>query len=205
MTKPAGVILAGGRGMRMGGRDKALLPLGGIALAERARQRLTPQVAALAINTNSALPHANLGLPVVADTLPGHQGPLAGILAAMLWAQSQTGCDRLVTVSCDTPFFPADLAARLDAARSEQTPIALAASLGHTHPVFGLWSLDLMDTLRHHLETSENRSVMHFAEKIGWTGVAFQPMVMHGRTVDPFFNINTPAELAEAEDYLAGS
>lgn len=205
MTKPAGVILAGGRGRRMGGCDKALLPLGGIALAERARRQLAPQVMALAINTSSAVPDTSLGLPVVADTLPGHQGPLAGILAAMLWARSQTGCNRLVTVSCDTPFFPTDLVARLDAARSDKTPIALAASPGRTHPVFGLWPLDLADTLRHHLETSENRSVMRFAETIGWTGVEFQPMVMNGRTVDPFFNINTPAELAEAENYLAGS
>ena len=127
--RPLGVVLAGGLATRMGGGDKALLPLGGRSLLAHALARLAPQVGAVALNANGdAARFASYGLPVLADTITGYPGPLAGVLAGLDWAASQDA-DAIVTVAADTPFFPTDLVAQLVAQAQGQThPLVLAAT-----------------------------------------------------------------------------
>src|SRR5215212_8394605 len=106
-----GVILAGGQGRRMDGRDKALLPLAGRPLIGHILERLAPQVDRVVINANgNAVRFAAFGLPVVADPRETFEGPLAGILAGMIWAGPSAPTARWVaTVPADTPFVPRDL------------------------------------------------------------------------------------------------
>lgn len=199
MIRPPGVILAGGLASRMGGGDKALLPLGGETILGHIRARIAPQVGALALNANGdAARFGPYGLPVLADPVAGHPGPLAGVLAAMLWAEGQ-GAEAVVTVAGDTPFFPRDLVAQLMAAAAGmEPPLVLAASGGRRHPVFGLWPVGLRDALRADLEKGMRR-VGQWAEGRGARAVGFDT----GR-FDPFFNINTPQDLDVAREMLAG-
>jgi molybdenum cofactor guanylyltransferase len=193
-TIPA-VILAGGLSRRMGGGDKCLLPLGGRPVLAHVIDRLQPQVAALALNANGdAGRFAPFGLAIVADDAADFAGPLAGILAAMDWAQRAFPSEAAVlTVPADTPFLPRDLAARLEAAGAP----ALARSGGRLHPVVGLWPLRLLDTLR----TALRRDGIRKAED--WTRT-LDPAVVEfdAGSGDPFFNINTPEDLARAERLL---
>lgn len=192
----AGVILAGGRGSRMGGVDKALIPLGGRALADHVRDRLAPQVAALAISANGD--PGRFSGTVLPDPLPDQPGPLAGVLAAMDWAGG-LGFGHVVTVSTDTPFLPRDLVRRLWAGGSGGPAIAAtetAPGVLRAHPTFGLWPVDLAADLRETLARGD-RKVMLWAERQGATLVPFAT-----GPVDPFFNINTPDDLARAERLL---
>ena len=191
-----GVVLNGGRATRMGGGDKGLRRLAGQPLIAHAIGRLAPQVAALAVNGGDGL--AGLGLPVLADSVPGQPGPLAGVLAGMDWAAT-LGADRLVTVAADTPFLPADLVARL----AEAGGLAMAASGDplQVHPVCALWPVPLHDDLRAHLGAGLRR-VQAWAAGHGAAVVAFPP---DAAGVDPFFNINTPEDLARAEALLAAA
>ncbi len=192
------VLLAGGLGRRMGGGDKPLRLLAGRPLLDHVIARVRPQVAALALNANGdASRFAAWGLPVVPDTLPDHPGPLAGILAGMRWAGARGHAD-LLSVPTDTPFLPADLATRLAAARAAAgTPLACATSGGWRHPVVGLWPVALADTLEASLLGGMRKIEVWTAEHgIAHADFAGEP--------DPFFNANTPAELAEAERLLGG-
>lgn len=197
--KPHGVILAGGRASRMGGGDKTLLGVAGRPLLARAIARLAPQVAALAISANGDPARlARFGLPVIADETAGHPGPLAGILAGMDWAAA-AGASHVLSVAADTPFFPADLGARLAATGA---PIALAATPdpeGGTqpHPTFGLWPVALRDDLRAALAAGRRR-VLTWARDNG----AAQAIFPAG-PFDPFFNVNVPDDIAGAERIAA--
>ncbi len=197
-TLPAGVLLAGGRARRMGGGDKALLTLCGQTLLGRAVAALRPQVAALALSANGpAERFAAYGLEVLADTLPDRPGPLAGILAGMLWARHAVPkATHLLSAPADTPLLPSDLVARLRAAAAEG--IACAGSVGRAHHAIALWPLHLAPALAAALERGE-RGVGAFAASHGAT-VVWYP---EGR-VDPFFNVNTPDDLAAAAALLAG-
>ena len=110
-----GIVLAGGKSSRMGGGDKALLPLGGRPLLAHVIERLRPQVAEIVLNANDDPGRfAAFGLPLVPDRLAGQMGPLAGIHAGLAWAKANRPESRFViTVAADTPFFPADLVSRL--------------------------------------------------------------------------------------------
>jgi len=190
----AGLILAGGAGRRMGGADKALLPLAGQPLVAHLAAALGPQVSVLAISANGdAGRFADLGVPVLADA-PGTigEGPLAGVLAALDWAAGQ-GAAALVTASVDTPFLPRDLVARLrDAA---QGGMALAVSGGRLHPTAALWPVAGRDRLRDLFDTGERRM------RLALQGAA---EAVFDAAPDPFFNINTPEDLARAETLFAG-
>jgi molybdopterin-guanine dinucleotide biosynthesis protein A len=202
VTPPlAAIILAGGRSSRMQGADKIFSTLGhGETLLDRAIGRLAPQVGTLAINANGdPARFAGRGLEVIADAVPDFQGPLAGILAGLDWAGS-ISAERLLTVAGDTPFFPPDLAGRLS--RVAEGDIALAASGGRMHPVFALWPVGLAASLRDHLERDERRSVMSFIERHSFAAVDFPFVDMPGGKADPFFNVNTPDDLAEARRLL---
>lgn len=194
-ARVVGVLLAGGRGIRMrGGVDKPLRMLAGRALLDHAATRTAPQVGALIINANGdAGRFAGFGLPVVADTLPDFPGPLAGLLAGMRWAAAnQPEAADVLSVPADTPFLPTDLVSRLRAARGS-APIALAASGGRTHPAIGLWPIALADDLDGWVRAG-GRRVLDWAARHGY-GVS-----EHSTTpFDPFFNVNTPEDLARAE------
>lgn len=197
--KPVGVILAGGRGRRMDGADKALVTLDGTPLIAHVIRRLGPQVSALAINAGGdPTRFADLALPVLPDPVPDQPGPLAGILAGMLWARRQEA-SHIVTAATDTPFLPGDLVARLQrAAQAGHEPIALAESAGRLHPTFGLWPVALADDLALALEAG-TRKVAAWALGEGAARAEFAT-----RPRDPFFNINTPDDLATAHRMIAG-
>ena len=205
-TDPGGilpaVILAGGRGTRMGGADKAFLRLAGRAMIAHLIDRLGRQCAPLAINAGGeAGRFAFAGLPVLSDSVAGQPGPLAGILAAMDWAAA-LGADAVVTAAVDTPFLPADLSDHLRRAAG-LCGLAIAASPDDTgrmrrHPTFGLWPVRLRDPLRATLKAGE-RKVMLWAEAQGATVAEFD-----ATPFDPFFNINTPEDFARAERIAAG-
>ncbi len=197
----AGVILAGGRARRMGGGDKGLRLLGDRPLLAHVIDRLRPQVARLALNANGdPARFPALGLPVLPDAPPVDAGPLAGVLAGMDWAAGQ-GFAFVVTAACDTPFFPATLAADLATARTALgAPIAVAATCdegGHTtpHPTFGLWSTALRDDLRAALDAGLRRMQ-------DWTARHPCAHAIYPNAGAPFLNVNTPDDLAAAEALL---
>jgi len=197
MKQPLGVILAGGQATRMGGGDKGLLPLGQGTLLSSVIDRLEPQVAGLALNANGdAARFADLGLPVLADSVEGFAGPLAGVLAGLDWAAEQ-GAETIVTAAADTPFFPCDLVPRLLLAADGMThPLALAATPdakrgSARHPTFGLWPVALRDDLRTALQGGLRKVVL-------WTQAHDGCEAMFPEET-AFFNVNTPEDLAKAE------
>jgi len=201
MGAVAGLILAGGRSSRMGGGDKTMLSLDGLPMLTLAARRLLAQVDKVAISSNSdpaSLP--KLELPLLPDTIPGFQGPLAGILAGLEWAVS-VQAERLVTAAGDTPFFPADLAEKLTAG-APAGHVVVAASQRGLHPTFALWPTTLAGDLRNHLETGGTRKVIAFIERHPHASVTFDNAYLPGGAVDPFFNVNTPDDLAEARRLL---
>ncbi len=202
MSPPVlGVILAGGLARRMGGGDKALLPLGSGTLLDAVIARARPQVHALVLNANGdPARFARFGLEVVADPIAGFPGPLAGVLAGLeAAAQRDPPLPWVVSLAADTPFFPTDLVERLFAAVArEGAELACAASGGRTHPVFGLWPVRLASALKHALLEEGLRKIDLWTARyrlavVDWPSEPF----------DPFFNVNTPAELAEAERLAA--
>ncbi|MER8715869.1 molybdenum cofactor guanylyltransferase MobA [Mesorhizobium sp. M1295] len=199
----AGIILAGGRSSRMGGGDKTLLALGDGTLLDRVVSRLGPQVGPLALNANGDRARfAATGLPVLADTVKGYAGPLAGILTGLEWA-SDTTCQALVTAAGDTPFLPKDMVERLlAAAYARPGSIAVACSGGKRHPTFALWPLGLDQALRQFLVEEDNRRVSAFIDRHGFVEVDFPILKSEGSEIDPFFNINTPDDLARAAHLL---
>jgi len=194
----AGVILAGGLARRMGGGDKTLMDVAGRPLLGHVIGRLAPQVREIAINANGdPARFAQFELPVIADTVPGHAGPLAGILAGMRWAGAR-GHSHIATAAGDTPFFPRDLVACLGDALSPTQPIAMAATEDpgrglSEHPTFGLWPVDLAEDLQHALTVGGLRKVIHWTARHGFARVVFDDAHY------PFFNVNTPEDLVAAE------
>lgn len=189
------VILAGGQARRMGGGDKGRLKLGDKTLIEHVIDRITPQVDAVILNANGDLSRfADLGLPVVPDSITDFPGPLAGVLAGMDWA-AEHGHDWLISVAADTPSFPMDLAARFAAF---DTPVVLAATPDPERgrvpqPTFGRWQV----ALRHDLRDALNDGVRKIRQ---WTQAKGESLVVFGD--NDFFNINTPEDLAWAEQNL---
>ncbi len=212
-----GIILAGGLSRRMfaSGRsgasadapagDKGLLDIAGKPMLGHVIERLAPQVGTIAINANGdPARFAPFGLPVVPDTIDGFVGPLAGVLAGLLWARTNTPDARwIASASADAPFVPPDLVARLRAAvEMRGNAIAIAQSSGGLQPVIGLWPLALAEDLDAALRGGL-RKVLHWTDKHGTVPVAFDHFDVAGTSVDPFFNANTPEELAEARRLMA--
>ncbi|WP_422030246.1 molybdenum cofactor guanylyltransferase MobA [Roseovarius sp.] len=198
MRQPLGVILAGGKATRMGGGDKGLLPLGEGTILDQVMARLAPQVAGMALNANGdAARFAALGMPVLADSIEGHPGPLAGVLAGLDWAAGQ-GAESIVTVAADTPFFPCDLVPRLQlAAEGMAQPLALAATPDGRQPTFGLWPVALRDDLRAALQEGLRKVVM-------WTDRHGGREALFDEAGEPFFNVNTPEDLGKAQAMVGG-
>jgi molybdenum cofactor guanylyltransferase len=190
----AGAILAGGQSRRMG-ENKASLSLAGTVLVERAMNRLRPQVSQLMLNVHERDSSLSVyGVPVVPDARGDHQGPLAGILASLRWAET-SGIASIATAAVDAPFFPLDLVQRLTAAAQDKT-MAVASSGGRLHPVFGLWDTALAGELERQigkgLRSAQAWIALHDA------GVADWPITPY----DPFFNINQPADVTKAVEIL---
>jgi molybdopterin-guanine dinucleotide biosynthesis protein A len=196
-----GLVLAGGLARRMGGGDKALLRIGGVSILERVLERLAPQTSGIILNANGdPRRFAPIGLPVVADDVPGFAGPLAGILAGLDWAAAHAPEIAWIgSVPGDCPFLPRDLIARLHAARTDAgAPLACAKSGEWRHPVAGLWPVALRDDLRQTLVEENLRKIEIWTSRHGvalaeWTD----------KPVDPFFNVNTPEDAAQAEAIAA--
>lgn len=149
------VILAGGRGSRMGGIDKGLAKLKGRSLIEHVIAAIAPQVGELIINANrNRETYAELGYPVVADSMDDYQGPLAGILSAM----KQVKTSDMVTVPCDGPLLADDLVARLYTARQrEQADIAVAFDGKRMQPVYALIPTRLQASLQAYLDGGDRK------------------------------------------------
>jgi molybdopterin-guanine dinucleotide biosynthesis protein A len=196
-----GLLLAGGQSRRMGGGDKCLRLLGGDTILARVVARVRPQVRRVVLNANGdPARFAAYALPVIADSVAGFAGPLAGVLAGLDWAAvNMPDCPWVASVPTDAPFLPADLVARLLAGVDERhADMACAASGGQHHPVVGLWPVRLRADLRRALTAEDVRKVDV------WTGryrLAVVDFPIGG--VDPFFNTNRPEDLAAAERLLA--
>jgi len=192
-----GVVLAGGLARRMGGVDKPMQRMGGRSLLERVVERLSPQCDRLILNANGDPSRfAAFGLPVVADGLADFPGPLAGILAALEWtAANRPDIAWVVSVAADCPFLPGDLVSGLHRARAaENAELAVAASGGQTHPVIGLWNVGLRQALRQALVVEDIRKISSWTARHRLASATW-PI----EPIDPFFNVNTPEDIARAE------
>jgi molybdopterin-guanine dinucleotide biosynthesis protein A len=185
----------------MGGGDKSLCSIGGRSALERIIDRLTPQVRRVIINANADPRRFDVfRLPVVADSLPDNPGPLAGVLAALDWAAgTDPDLTWVLTLPGDAPFIPRDLVSRLHAAREgDDVTLACAASNDRTHPVIALWPVSIRDELRHAVADQGVRKIETFTERYRRATVDWP-----ASPVDPFFNVNTPDDLAEANRLIA--
>ena len=202
MTPPTlGLLLAGGLARRMGGGDKPLRTIAGRTILAHVIERLGPQCDGLLINANGDPARlSDYALPVVADSVPGFAGPLAGVLAGLDWmAENRPELEWLVSVAADTPFIPRDLVARLHEARAQaKLPLACAASGGWTHPVIGLWPVRLREELRHALTVEDERKIDRWTARHGCASAEWP-----ADPVDPFFNANRPEDIDEAERLFA--
>ena len=192
-----GVLLAGGLARRMGGGDKSMRVIGGRTILERIITRLAPQCDELVLNANGDPSRfESFDVPVVADTVEGFVGPLAGILAALDWAAAnRPDVAWVLSAAADCPFLPRDLVARLHEARiAEDAQLAVAASHGRAHPVIGLWAVELRDDLRRALVIDDCRKIDRWTARYRLATVAWPT-----EPFDPFFNANTVEDIAEAE------
>jgi len=200
-VKIVGLLLAGGQSRRMGGGDKALRVIGGVSLLERVIERLQPQVETLVLSANGdPARFARFALPVVADSVPGYAGPLAGILAGLDWtAEHRPDCAHVVSAATDAPFLPRDLISRLVREMEDAgAELACAASGGQSHPVIGLWPVRLREDLRRAVADEAVRKVDVWTARYRLATVPFGD-----EPIDPFFNANRPEDLATAAALLA--
>ncbi len=196
-----GVILAGGRAERMGGGDKGLHEIGGTAILARVIERLRPQVDALVLNANGdPARFSALGLPVISDPVPDFAGPLAGVLAGLAWAATHhPQAHYIVTVPADGPFVPRGLVRHLTGTlAAEDAELVTAASGAQTYPVVGLWPEKLRTELQEALTREGMRKIDAWTRRFRRAVATFP-----AEPVDPFFNANTPEQLAEAERLAA--
>ena len=199
-----GIVLAGGRARRMNGIDKPLALLDNRPLLAHVLARAAPQLRDVALVADDGARLAGFGLPIVSDAIGGFAGPLAAIAAGLDWAKSRAPEDAapsedhwLASFPCDTPFFPRDLVARLlTGAKEAGADIAIASSGGRIHPVFGLWRMSCAPMLHTLLEQGE-RKMQDAIARFSYVSVDFA-----AERPDPFFNINTPEDLTQAEAWI---
>ena len=192
-TPVAGLVLAGGKARRLGGGDKPLLQLGATTMLGHIILAVRDDVPDIAISANdNPARFADFGLPVLADGPFENQGPLAGVLAGLEWADG-LGAAALLTVPGDTPLLPRGLAAALTPAPR------CAASKHHAHHLVALWPVAARELLRRLLSSPGRRDVAHFARLIGMRHVEF-PVTKW----DPFLNVNTPEDLALVRAIMEG-
>lgn len=189
----AGVVLAGGRGRRMGGEDKGLVVVAGRPLVAYVLDALKPQVGTMLINANrNRADYASLGCPVIADDLEGYQGPMAGFASAMAAVQTRY----VLTVPCDGPRLPLDLAERLyRELRGVGAELAVAHDGERLQSVHALLHTGLLPDLRAYLDGGDRKVDLWYARhSMAIIDFSDQP--------EAFQNVNTPAECARLEQEL---
>jgi molybdopterin-guanine dinucleotide biosynthesis protein A len=188
-TNITGLILAGGRGTRMGNVDKGLQAFRGMPMVKHVLMRLEPQVDRMIINANRNLStYADFGIPVWSDEITGYAGPLAGLQTGLHHCETPY----LVTVPCDTPFLPPDLVAQLsDALAMQQADLAIAVTGAggsyQPHPVFCLLKASLLPHLEKFLQTGQRKVDAWYA--------TLKVAKVHFDNEAAFRNINTQEEL----------
>ena len=193
----AAVILAGGAARRMGGGDKTLLPLGGKPILQHILDRLSPQCAPILLNANGdASRFQAFGLGVYADAVDGYLGPLAGILTGLdAVALHHRDITHLISIAGDTPFIPQNLVEKMRLLADREN-IVRASSNGRAHAVCALWPLSIRADLRDQLVNQDVRKIDRFTANYAVVDCDFAGIP------DPFFNINSPTDQAEAERAL---
>tara|TARA_B110000444_G_C18812548_1_gene583419 strand:+ start:792 stop:1925 length:1134 start_codon:yes stop_codon:yes gene_type:complete len=195
------VILAGGKGRRMGGKEKALVPLLDRPLLSYVLESISGQVAPIALNINTSLDKFNkFGYQIIEDPIKGHLGPLAGILASLNWAHTLNH-KWVLTLPCDTPFLPKNLVEEMIKVKSNDLSLDLviARSKGYNHPVIALWKSELKSKLRIALEEGVRKIDLFTANlKIGYVDFDSRKSIQF----DPFTNLNSPLDLIHAQQIL---
>jgi molybdenum cofactor guanylyltransferase len=192
-TNITGLVLAGGRGSRMGGVDKGLQIYGGRPLAQHALMRLLPQVGQAMINANRNLDaYRSMGVPVWPDEVPDYPGPLAGMLSGLAHCETPY----LVTVPCDAPNYPQDLVSRLAHGLSESngdlaTAHTRAADRLFPQPVFTLMHVSLQRSLRDFIASGERKTGL-------WASTQRSAKVVFDDEAE-FMNLNTLIELEQLQ------
>lgn len=184
-TEITAIILAGGRGRRMGGKDKGLVELNGIPLIDHVLSAVSPQAGQLIINANrNIVEYQRYGFPVVSDTMEDYQGPLAGFASAMAVAKTEY----IVTIPCDSPVLPPDLVQRLvHALQREDAKLAVAHDGERLQPVFALIQVKLLPSLLEFLRRGDRKIDLWYAQhKMAKADFSDIP--------ETFLNINTPGD-----------
>lgn len=186
------VILAGGRGRRMGGRDKGLVEINGVPLIEHALSAVAPQVGKIIINANrNSEEYRRYGFPVVSDTMADYQGPLAGFASTMAVAETPY----ISTIPCDSPLLPPDLVQRLALAlKSEDAELAVAHDGERLQPVFALIGVELLPSLQQFLDRGDRKIDLWYAEhRMARADFSDIPEI--------FLNINTPGDQQQIQQH----
>ena len=193
-----GVILAGGLSRRMKGGNKSFKRINDKSLIEHVVLNALEQVPKLIINANTnKAKFKKFKLDVVKDTIRGFKGPLAGILSAMNYGKKKN-FKWLVTFPCDAPFFPFNLVNKLlERAKKQKCKIVIAKSNKRIHPVFGIWSISLKNSLSNALIKEDEKKIELFIRKHSYSVVNFSY-----NEIDPFFNINDNNDLNKAEKMM---
>ena len=196
----AGVVLAGGRSTRMGGKLKGLLELDGRPLLQHVIDRLRPQVSQIYLSVEQFSPALEIfGLAQVEDPRSGSCGPLGGLMAAL--QALPRGQDWLLLLPCDAPFLPPDLGSRLhSAALRAGTSAAVVDDAGHMQPTFSLWNRCLLPSIEQAVIGQGMGGFMQFLDGVRFSTVGWKTSdAGAGPSELPFFNINTPDDLRQAE------
>ena len=193
MTSPeknniTAVVLAGGRGRRLGGQDKGLVDLDGRPLIEHILGLVTPQVSAVIINANrNQQIYADLGHPVISDNMADYQGPLAGFAVAL----AACNTDYIMTLPCDGPYVPVDLVSRLSAAmKDNDAELAVAYDGQRMQPVYALIPRSLLGSLQDFLDAGDRKIDLWYARHN-------TALADFSDVIDTFFNINTEDDLSK--------
>jgi molybdopterin-guanine dinucleotide biosynthesis protein len=195
------VILAGGKGRRMGGKDKALIPLLDRPLLSYVLESISGHVAPIALNINTNLDKfSEFGYQIIEDPIKGHLGPLAGILASLNWAR-QLNQKWVMTLPCDTPFLPKNIVKEMIKLKNKELDVDLvvAQSKGYNHPVIALWKSDLNLKLEKALNEGI-RKIDIFTSNLKVAYVDFDKI--NNENFDPFTNLNSPLDLIKAQQIL---
>jgi len=176
------VVLAGGRGRRIGGQDKGLVEVGGRPLIEHILDLVTPQVSAVIINANrNQQVYAGYGYPVISDNLTDYQGPLAGFAAALAACET----DYIMTLPCDDPYVPTDLVGKLSSAiKNNNAELAVAHDGQRMQPVYALIPRSLLESLQEFLDAGDRKIDLWYARHD-------TALADFSDDIDTFFNINT--------------
>ncbi len=195
------VILAGGKGRRMGGKEKALIHLLDRPLLSYVLEKISGKVAPIALNINTNFDNfQKFGYKIIKDPIKGHLGPLAGILASLNWAK-EINQDWVLTLPCDTPFLPKNLVKSMVEAKNKtpEVDLVVAKSRGFNHPVIALWKSDINNKLQNALNEGV-RKIDIFTDQLNIAYVDFDNI--QNSDFDPFTNLNSPQDLILAQQIL---